>query len=125
MLRALAAILVTTSFVSTAGAQTRLEQNKEDLNCEWVDINGRHGSDVCHITSQGTIMGETSMSFHIGNRKHEYAASDKGWARLILNDKIIWEGKTLQYTFKNNVMTLKLSDGMTIRLHYPEVDTAK
>ena len=121
MNRALAATLVmlTYSFVSpAASAQTRLESNAEDIKCDWTDSKGHSGSEICHITSQGTAQGETSIAFRIGDRKHEYVASDSGWARLILGDQTLWEGKTIEFTSKNGITTLKISDGVTVRLHY-------
>ena len=118
MNRALAAILITLAITPAASAQTRFEANAEDVQCDWTDKEGRHGTDICHITSQGTAQGETAMAFRIGSRKMEYAVADTGWARLLKGDAIVWEGKTLEFTYKHPVMTVKISDGMTVRLHY-------
>lgn len=120
MNRALAAIfaVVITPFGSAASAQTRFEEAAEDVKCEWTDKEGRHGSDICHITSQGTAQGETAMSFRIGNRKFEYVVSDGGWARLIKGEKTIWEGKTVQFDSKGSLTVIKISDGMTVWFRY-------
>ncbi len=116
---ALALCLSTTAF-----GQTRLEMNAEDVSCEWTDKNGRHDIDICHITAQGTIMGETLTVFRIGNRVPEYVISDKGTAMLIVGhnekQKTLWEGTSKEKFVVTKgtyaVQTIKISDGMTVKL---------
>ena len=108
-----------------ASAQTRLELNAEDHACTWKDAKGRTGTEICHITAQGTIMGETMMVFHIGDRKLSYLISDKEAPQLGYkrgDDWItVWTGKLLEDSFTNikgdhATETIRLSDGMTIKI---------
>ena len=70
MLRALAAILVTTSFVSTAGAQSNsdqpsvyVEENATNAACEWT-YKGKTHFGICHILAMGThAMDDTVLLF--------------------------------------------------------------
>ena len=119
MNRALAAI-ITPLFVATssaASAQTIYQENARDYACEWTDRKGNKDIDICHITEQGTNMGETFQTFHIGTRKHQYVVSDSGDASLTLNDKVLWKGK-VRLQFQNTTETINLSDGMIIKMYH-------
>lgn len=116
--------IITFLTISSANAQTRMEMNAEDLACVWTDSKGRTDTDICHITAQGTIMGETLMSFRIGDRVPQYVISDQGYAMLVIgsneNQKILWKGKATS-TYINNhknstTEVVKISDGMTVKL---------
>jgi hypothetical protein len=117
-------VLATAIFISTAtiNAQTYFEGNAEDVKCQWQDINGVSGTDTCHITAQGTNMGETITVFRIGNRKPEYTISDSGIALLSIgkNNKILWKGKSKQKWVPLNgtsaIQVITISDGMTVKL---------
>ena len=117
---AIAAFLLFTTSVSA----TYFEDNAEDVSCEWTDKFGNNGKDVCHITAQGTNMGETMTAFRIGNRVQEYVVTDNGFASLTVgknkNLKTLWEGKSKQKWIPlkgtSAIQVIKLSDGMTVKL---------
>lgn len=111
-------------FTSSAYAD-QFTDNAIDVPCEWSDSKGHTGSETCHITQQGTHMGEDHMIFHIGNRKHEYWISEPiKKAQLVLNDKTLWTG-TWDAVFTNLnkegtsfIETIKISDGITVKMYF-------
>lgn len=101
-------------------AQTYFESNAEDVKCTWSDTGGFSGKDICHITAQGTNMGETITEFRIGNRTLKYLVSDRGDASLSMDNKVIWKGKAKQKWVPlkgtSAIQVIKISDGMTVKL---------
>ena len=124
MNKTLKIILATICLSTSAFGQTRLEMNAEDVACEWKDKSGRKDTDICHITAQGTIMGETLTVFRIGNRIPQYVISDTGTAMLVVgkneNQKTLWEGKSKEKFIPTHgtsaLQVIKISDGMTVTL---------
>ena len=101
-------------------AQTYFESNAEDVKCTWKDTSGFSGKDICHITAQGTNMGETITEFRIGNREPKYLISDNGTASLSIKNKTLWEGKAKEKWVPlkgtSAIQVIKISDGMTVKL---------
>ena len=114
--------LTTALLLSTVSlnAQTYFESNAEDVKCTWSDTGGFSGKDTCHITAQGTNMGETITAFRIGKRQTEYFVSDNGLATLSIDNKTLWKGKAKQKWVPlkgtSAIQVIKISDGMTVKL---------
>lgn len=116
-------IALTTAFLLSTmplNAQTYFESNAEDVKCTWKDTNGFSGKDICHITAQGTNMGETITEFKIGNRTLKYLVSDEGYALLSMDKNVIWKGKAKQKWVPlkgtSAIQVIKISNGMTVKL---------
>lgn len=117
-------VFITLLLSSPVFAQTYFESNAEDVMCTWKDTNGFSGKDICHITAQGTNMGETITVFRIGNRNPEYTISDSGNASLSIgkneHNKILWKGKSKEKWVPlkgtSAIQVITISDGMTVKL---------
>lgn len=134
MLRALAAILVTTSFVSTASAQYYIESNAQDAVCEW-QYKGRKGIDICHIIAMGShSMNDTVLVFTMGkktfslttNDAYNYQKAEVGTGKTLSTFKAKWKGRYIDKfewvgepeTSAISVNTIKLSNGYRIKIVY-------
>lgn len=134
MLRALAAILVTTSFVSTASAQYYIEENARDAVCEW-QYKGKKGIDICHIIAMGShSMSDVVLVFTMGNKtfslisndEYHYQTAEIGTGKTLGSFKARWKG-TYRDKFEwvgepetsgVSVNTIKISNGYKIKIVY-------
>jgi hypothetical protein len=133
MLRALAAILITTLFAFSAGAQSYVESNARDTVCEW-QYKLKRGIDKCHIIAMGThSMGDLVLMFTVDNmvvslitnEEQHYKRAEIGQGGFwnfkskwkgTYTDKFEWIGDP--ETTPISVNTIRLSNGYTIKLVY-------
>jgi len=133
MLRAPAAILITTLFAFSAGAQSYVESNAKDALCEW-QFKSKKGFGRCRIIAMGThamnqlvfvlrVNNITAFFIEDGETGHKSAALGQGgfW-----NFKAKWEG-TYKSKYKMigdpetsfvGTDSFKLSNGYTIKVVY-------
>jgi len=111
MLRALAAILVTTSFVSTASAL--------DASCEWT-YKGKIEKGVCQILeSNSPRMGRETFTFMLGNTGKVFDMEENGRNQTVyIGD---WKGSYMLYTEPKGdkiEYRYELSNGFSIKMVY-------
>ena len=128
MLRALAAILITTSFVSTASAQSYVESNATDAICEW-SFKDKRGIEKCHIIAMGThAMNSLVFMLRVDGMTVSLVEED-GKKSAEIGQGTFWDFKSKwkgSYTDKfkmigegpASVNTIRLSNGYTIKLVY-------
>lgn len=131
MLRALAAILITTSFVSTASAQSYVESNATDAICEW-SFKDKRGIEKCHIIAMGTYaMNSLVFMLRIDGMTVSLVEED-GKKSAEIGQGTFWDFKSKwkgSYTEKfemlgdpntslSSLYKIKLSNGYRIKIVY-------
>lgn len=131
MLRASAAILITSMFVNPAGAQSYVESNARDAICEWSFKNKR-GIEKCHIIAMGTHAMNTLVFMLRINGMTVSLVDEDGKRTAEIGQGTFWDFKSKwkgKYTDKFEMLgdpdtslasqnTIRLSNGYTIKIVY-------
>lgn len=115
-------------FSENAGATINMDNNMQEVACDWSDSHVIKKSDTCYIMSRGTVHGETVQVLNIGKSTYEYILRlETAVAEMVNGDKVIWTGKIIMNRYaidknQTNVQTIKLNNGTLVELYYSDSD---